>query len=74
MSLEGIESFRCENCKWQGKVETHTAHICPRCGYSGRCPECDHETFDDERVADGIKCGTCTDILRVRAEGRGCRK
>lgn len=57
--VKGFESFRCENCRWQGKLESHTLLICPRCGYSGRCRECDRETFDDERVASGMKCAAC---------------
>ena len=55
----GAESFRCESCGWQGKIETHTLPICLKCSYSGRCQECGHETFDDERVANKMKCSEC---------------
>ena len=60
--FKGFDLFRCESCDWQGKIETHTAPICPKCGFSGRCPECDRETFDDDRVANKMKCAACSSI------------
>lgn len=57
--LKGFDLFRCGSCGYEGRIESHVAPICPKCGFSGRCLECDWETFDDYRVANGAKCAAC---------------
>ena len=62
--FKGFDLFRCASCGWQGKIESHVAPICPKCEFSGRCLECDRETFNDERAANGMKCASCATYNR----------